>query len=213
MRRNVVELLKEYLRVLLPIIFANNGTVDKFMGDAVLVTKLNESLEQRRARYRHFGIGIHCGEVVHGFVGTSDRISLKSAPTPARPATSTKRENRTRRCAGISPSEEIADRHCASSFHVGPLLERYLARPRAILRKLALLFDQKEQSVRVAEQPRGFQNGPDAQGSAPPRPEVFRNPAPHRDKQPPAINLRQQKETGRVLLGPEFLFADQFRAG
>jgi adenylate cyclase len=99
---DVVEMLNEYLRVLVPIIFANNGTVDKFMGDAVLaifgspeadpkhhenalkaavemqqaVTKLNESLEQRRAPYRYFGIGIHCGEVVHGFVGTSDRMEF-----------------------------------------------------------------------------------------------------------------------------------------
>jgi adenylate cyclase len=99
---DVVEMLNEYLRVLVPIIFANNGTVDKFMGDAVLaifgspepdpkhhenalkaavemqqaVTKLNESLEQRREPYRHFGIGIHCGEVVHGFVGTSDRMEF-----------------------------------------------------------------------------------------------------------------------------------------
>ena len=99
---DVVEMLNEYLRVLVPIIFANNGTVDKFMGDAVLaifgspeldpkhhenalkaavemqqaVTKLNESLEKRRAPYRHFGIGLHCGEVVHGFVGTSDRMEF-----------------------------------------------------------------------------------------------------------------------------------------
>jgi adenylate cyclase len=99
---DVVEMLNEYLRVLVPIIFANNGTVDKFMGDAVLAifgspepdpkhhenalkaavemqraaAKLNESLEQRRTPYRHFGIGIHCGEVVHGFVGTSDRMEF-----------------------------------------------------------------------------------------------------------------------------------------
>jgi adenylate cyclase len=99
---DVVEMLNDYLRVLVPIIFANNGTVDKFMGDAVLaifgspeldpkhhenalkaavemqqaMTRLNESLEQRRAPYRHFGIGIHCGEVVHGFVGTPDRMEF-----------------------------------------------------------------------------------------------------------------------------------------
>jgi adenylate cyclase len=78
------------------------GTIDKFMGDAVLaifgspepdarqhenaiqaamemqaaVRKLNEARELRGASCRDFGIGVHCGEVVHGFVGTSDRMEF-----------------------------------------------------------------------------------------------------------------------------------------
>ncbi len=99
---DVVEMLNDYLGVLVPVIFANNGTVDKFMGDAILaifgspeadpkhhenalraavemqnaVMKLNEARHLRGAPCGDFGIGIHCGEVVHGFVGTADRMEF-----------------------------------------------------------------------------------------------------------------------------------------
>ncbi len=99
---DVVETLDDYLNVLLPVIFAHNGTVDKFTGGAILVifgspesdpqqhenavraaaemqaaaTKLNEVRQLRGAPCRDIGIGIHCGEVVHGFVGTADRMEF-----------------------------------------------------------------------------------------------------------------------------------------
>lgn len=99
---DVVEMLNDYLGVVVPVLFAHNGTIDKFMGDAILavfgspepdprqhenairaamamqeaVTKLNEVRKLSGASYRDFGIGIHCGEVVHGFVGTADRMEL-----------------------------------------------------------------------------------------------------------------------------------------
>jgi adenylate cyclase len=98
----VVEMLNDYLGVLVPVIFAHNGTVDKFMGDAILaifgspesdpkhhenalraavdmqgaVAKLSKARELRGSPCRDFGIGVHCGEVVHGFVGTSDRMEF-----------------------------------------------------------------------------------------------------------------------------------------
>ena len=98
----VVEMLNDYLRVLVPVIFAHNGTVDKFLGDGILaifgspesdpkhhenalraavemqltLLKLNEARQLRGVPCRNFGIGIHCGEVVHGFVGTSDRMEF-----------------------------------------------------------------------------------------------------------------------------------------
>jgi adenylate cyclase len=98
----VVEMLNDYLNVLVPVIFAHNGTVDKFLGDGILaifgspeadpkhhenalraavemqlaVTKLNDARKRRGASRCGFGIGIHCGEVVHGFVGTSDRMEF-----------------------------------------------------------------------------------------------------------------------------------------
>ena len=99
---DVVEMLNDYLGVVVPVIFAHNGAVDKFIGDAILavfgspepdpkqhenaiqaamemqaaVTKLNEVRELRGASCRDYGIGVHCGEVVHGFVGTSDRMEF-----------------------------------------------------------------------------------------------------------------------------------------
>jgi adenylate cyclase len=98
----VVEMLNDYLGVLVPVIFAHNGTIDKFMGDAILaifgspepdpkqhenavraavkmqseVAKLNKTRKLHGAPCRDFGIGIHCGEVVHGFVGTTDRMEF-----------------------------------------------------------------------------------------------------------------------------------------
>lgn len=98
----VVELLNGYLQVLVPVIFAHNGTVDKFMGDGILaifgspepdpnhhenavraavemqaaISEVNKARALRGAPYRNFGIGLHCGEVVHGFLGTADRMEF-----------------------------------------------------------------------------------------------------------------------------------------
>ncbi len=99
---DVVEMLNDYLGALVPVIFLHNGTVDKFMGDGILavfgspeldpkqhenalraavamqaaVSTLNEVRQLKSAACRDFGIGIHCGEVVHGFVGTADRMEF-----------------------------------------------------------------------------------------------------------------------------------------
>ena len=98
----IVEMLNDYLRVLVPVIFAHNGTVDKFLGDGILaifgspepdakhhenalraamemqaaVSKLNETRRARDVPQRDFGIGLHCGEVVHGFLGTTERMEF-----------------------------------------------------------------------------------------------------------------------------------------
>ena len=97
---DIVEMLNEYFAVLVPIIFAQQGTVDKFIGDAILavfgspesdpkqyehavlaavemqaaVARVNESRGLRGLPCAQAGIGIHCGEVLHGFVGTYDRM-------------------------------------------------------------------------------------------------------------------------------------------
>lgn len=98
----ILEMLNEYLNILVPVIFAANGTVDKFLGDGILaifgspesdpkhhenalraavemqlaVSKVNEARKFRGVPQGSIGIGIHCGEVVHGFVGTSDRMEF-----------------------------------------------------------------------------------------------------------------------------------------
>ena len=99
---DVVEMLNEYFAVLVPIIFVQQGTIDKFMGDAILavfgspepdpkqyehavlaavemqaaVARVNENRRLRGLPCAEPGIGIHCGEVMHGFVGTSDRMEF-----------------------------------------------------------------------------------------------------------------------------------------
>lgn len=99
---DIVEMLNEYFAVMVPIVFSYQGTVDKFIGDAILavfgspepdakqhehavraamemqteVAKVNERRKARGLPCAGPGVGIHCGEVVHGFVGTSDRMEF-----------------------------------------------------------------------------------------------------------------------------------------
>jgi class 3 adenylate cyclase len=99
---DVVELLNDYFSVLVPVIFAHEGTIDKYMGDAVLaifgspvadanhhehavfaavemqtaVAKLNELRRLRGSPCCGIGIGMNCGEVVHGLVGTQNRMEF-----------------------------------------------------------------------------------------------------------------------------------------
>ncbi|HEX8832748.1 MAG TPA: adenylate/guanylate cyclase domain-containing protein, partial [Abditibacteriaceae bacterium] len=99
---DVVELLNDYFSRLIPIIFAHNGTVDKYIGDAILavfgspkkdpkqhenavraaldmqaeMTKSNAARAAKGKATCNIGIGVHCGEVLHGFVGAVDRMEL-----------------------------------------------------------------------------------------------------------------------------------------
>jgi adenylate cyclase len=99
---DIVEMLNDYFAALVPIVFAHRGTIDKFIGDAILavfgspepdpkqhehavragvemqeaVAAVNAKRQARGLPCASPGIGIHCGEVVHGFVGTSDRMEF-----------------------------------------------------------------------------------------------------------------------------------------
>lgn len=99
---DVVELLNDYFSVLVPVVFAHEGTIDKYMGDAILaifgspvpdpkhhehsilaavemqsaVAKLNDARRLRGSPCCGVGIGINCGEVVHGLVGTQNRMEF-----------------------------------------------------------------------------------------------------------------------------------------
>jgi adenylate cyclase len=96
----VVEMLNDYFNRLMPIIFAHGGTVDKYIGDAILAvfgspkpdakqhqnavraaTDMQDAmraLNQRRAAQGkttcEIGIGVDAGEVLHGFIGVLDRM-------------------------------------------------------------------------------------------------------------------------------------------
>jgi adenylate cyclase len=97
---DVMEMLNDYFSRLTPLIFAHNGMVDKYIGDAILAVfgipqkdpeqHLNalraaramqeEMVKSNRARAAkgrvtcHIGIGIHSGEVLHGIIGPSEQI-------------------------------------------------------------------------------------------------------------------------------------------
>lgn len=96
----IVEILNSYLEITTQAVFMQNGTVDKFMGDATMAlfnapldlddyvfravkcglhmaslsAKLEEEILQQTGKKVGFGIGINCGEVVIGNVGSSKRM-------------------------------------------------------------------------------------------------------------------------------------------
>ncbi len=100
--QDVVDMLNDYFQPLMEGIFRHDGTVDKFMGDGLLAVfgspepdpqqqqkavraalalqQAVEATSQLRAKKGDVAckvrIGVHCGEVFHGFVGTTDRLEF-----------------------------------------------------------------------------------------------------------------------------------------
>ncbi len=98
----VVDILNKYWGVIASVVFARQGNINKCMGESVLaifggpdtetghhenalraafemrdaVAKLNEELQNRGSPFQDFGIGIHCGDVVHGFLGALERMEF-----------------------------------------------------------------------------------------------------------------------------------------
>ncbi|MGH9713111.1 MAG: adenylate/guanylate cyclase domain-containing protein [Candidatus Acidiferrales bacterium] len=99
---SVVDLLNDYFSALVDPIFKNDGTIDKFVGDAILAVfgspeadpqqydkavraafgmqKAMEEMNKKRAEKGEvtcgIGVGIHCGEVLHGFIGSADHMEF-----------------------------------------------------------------------------------------------------------------------------------------
>lgn len=98
--QQVTEMLGDYFGCLVPLIFKYQGTVDKYVGDAILAVfgspaadekqhlhgiqaaiemqagmrEVNARRDAQDKRTGQLGIGIHCGEVVHGLIGTAQRM-------------------------------------------------------------------------------------------------------------------------------------------
>lgn len=99
---DVVDMLNHYFAALVEAIFHCEGTVDKFIGDAILAVfgspdadpeqhhhalhaalAMQEAVQKLNAARRasglpacEIGIGVHSGEVLHGFVGTQERLEF-----------------------------------------------------------------------------------------------------------------------------------------
>jgi adenylate cyclase len=97
-----VEMLNDYYSELVGVLMNYQGTIDKFIGDAILAvfgspeadpfqqinalraaSVMQETMKivnaRRRAEGRRFcelGIGIHSGEVLHGFIGSEERLEF-----------------------------------------------------------------------------------------------------------------------------------------
>ncbi len=96
----VVEMLNEYLTLTTEAIFANGGTLDKFIGDATMAVfnapvdlpdykekavraaldiirgaeKTNARIKEKIGREVTFGVGVHCGMAVVGNIGCENRM-------------------------------------------------------------------------------------------------------------------------------------------
>lgn len=99
---DVVDMLNEYFAALVAILLRHGGTIDKFIGDAILAVfgspepdahqhdnavqaaremqqmmkQLNAQRTSRKRPALELGIGIHCGKVLHGFIGSEDRVEF-----------------------------------------------------------------------------------------------------------------------------------------
>lgn len=120
---DVGDMLNDFFPVLVEALFRYNGAVDKFIGDAILavfgspepdpnqytnavqaawdmqcaLSALNKARSSKGQVICEMGIAIHCGEVLHGFIGTRDRMEFTVVGDPV---------NRTARyCAGAQPGE------------------------------------------------------------------------------------------------------------
>ena len=99
---DLMDMLNAYFSPLVEAIFRFDGTIDKFIGDAILAvfgspepdaeqhlkavraalamqSVMDEVSKSRRARGQvtcEIGIGVHCGEVLHGFIGSDERMEF-----------------------------------------------------------------------------------------------------------------------------------------
>ena len=122
---DVVDMLNGYFSALVSAIFRHEGTVDKFVGDAILAVfgspepdakqhfnavqaamAMQAAIEAinkvRRANNQvacEIGIGIHCGEVLHGFIGSEERMEFTVIGDAVNRAT--------RYCDGAGPGQVL----------------------------------------------------------------------------------------------------------
>ena len=122
---DVLDMLNEYFPALAKPLFHHDGTIDKYVGDAILavfgspepdeqrnenavlaalemqaaMAEVNRERAARGVPAYNIGIGVHCGDVVHGFVGTSEMLQFTVIGDTVNRAS--------RFCSGAAPGEVI----------------------------------------------------------------------------------------------------------
>jgi class 3 adenylate cyclase len=125
---SVVGMLNEMFDAFVPIVFEYGGIVDKFVGDSVLavfgsprpddhqwekavkaalemqqaIEKLSEGRKVRRLESFEVGISVHTGPVIHGFIGSAERMEYTVIGDTVNRAS--------RYCDGAGPGEVVISR-------------------------------------------------------------------------------------------------------
>jgi adenylate cyclase len=99
---DVVDMLNSYFTAQVQAIFRYDGTIDKFIGDGLLavfgspeaderqhakavraamaiqaaIAEVNAARRARGQRVCEIGVGVHCGQVLHGFIGSEERMEF-----------------------------------------------------------------------------------------------------------------------------------------
>jgi adenylate cyclase len=144
----VVSYLNEYFGTMLSVIFKNNGTLDKFMGDGIMVEfgapihdskqefhavtaalEMQEALQRLCKKWKkegkpiiEIGIGIHTGQAVVGNIGTETRMDYTAIGDAVNVASRLERATKTYKTS-ILVSEEtyLAVKDQFSAVHLGPI--------------------------------------------------------------------------------------------
>jgi adenylate cyclase len=133
--QTVLHMLNDYFGVLGDIIFQHDGTIDKFIGDAILAVfgspepdeqhaikavrcalAMQEAMQSVNAARRsaelpccELGIGVYTGEVLHGFIGAAERMEFTVIGDTVNKAS--------RYCDGAKPGGIIMGRATYDSVH------------------------------------------------------------------------------------------------
>jgi adenylate cyclase len=121
---SVVELLNAYFAVMSAVVFSHDGTVVQYIGDTMFavfgspepdpehyekamaaaveirdkISNLNLARQNEGKKTCNFGIGVHCGEVVHGFIGGAECLAYTVVGDPV---------NRTARYCSAAKAGEV----------------------------------------------------------------------------------------------------------
>lgn len=177
----VVQMLNELFGVCIPIIFEYNGTVDKYVGDAILAVfgspepdeqqwahAVQAALEMQQAIDRlgqaravqglpfcRVGIGIHTGAVLHGFIGSEERMEYTVIGDAVNRAS--------RYCDGAGPGEiiisEAVFERLAAHIEAEPCQIRTKHMETEGLLNAYRLTGLIDSAVEVGEKPQGRKDG------------------------------------------------------
>lgn len=132
---DLIKLLGEYQRLLVPIIQRHNGTIDKFMGDGIMasfgavtpsktyaadalrtvdeilamLSVWNETRRKNGNFVLDLGMGLAAGEIVFGVIGNADRLEYTVIGETANLAAKLEKHNKVEHSKALSTASTLAE--------------------------------------------------------------------------------------------------------